>query len=224
MILSNISKPTLIVAGCTILALTGCTAAPPPVQRADYSQTLNKYYEGRPMCLWPQTVKFPVEAATPQQINDLGLAGLVNAGLLKMTSAKGGLKTFDLTPEGKSALNPDVFQSGAGNFCYGRRKVTSIDAARRNTSTTELVSYHYTITHPDAWATELSIQSSFPQVATELSGPHTAQATLLDTTGGWQISGTPATVVPPLTQQPHPSVLAKGLLHLKKKADVSALQ
>jgi hypothetical protein len=225
MIFTSNFRLTLIAAACSIIVLAGCKAVPPPpVQRADYTETLNKYYDGRPLCLWPQTVKFPVEAATPDQINQLGLAGLANAGLLIAKPAgKGGSKTFDLTPEGKSAFNPDVFQSGAGNFCYGRRKIISIDAARRNASTTELVDYHYSIAHPDSWATERSIQSSFPQVATELSGPHVAEATLLDTTGGWEMSGTPTTIVPLPTPQTHPSALAKAKGLLKKKTELSAL-
>jgi hypothetical protein len=230
MTLSRIHASTLAAAACSIFLTTisGCKAAPPPpAQRADYSQTLNKYYEGRPMCLWQETVKFPVEAATPGQIDQLGLAGLVNAGLLVMQpagkDAPQGSKTFDLSPEGRTALNPDVFRPGAGNFCYGRRKILSIDAARRNSTTTELVDYHYSVAQPASWATEISIQSAFPQVGPELSGPHMAQATLLDTTDGWQISGTPASIAPAVAH-PHSSALAKatGLLHLKKKVELSA--
>jgi len=199
------------------MMLGGCKAAPPPPQeRHDYSVTLNKYYEGRPMCLWQDTVQFPIKA-TPDEIDQLGLAGLANAGLLVAKPAGKGVKSFDLTPEGKSALFVDVFTPGAGNFCYGRRKVVSVDKARRNSSTTELVDYHYGVAEPAAWAKELSIENTFPEVAAELAGPHAGEVTLLDTTGGWEISGAPATIVPP---SPHPQgstlAKAKGLLHLKK--------
>ena len=71
MIGSRMDASKLAVAACSIgiMALVACKPAPPPpAQRADYSQTLNKYYEGRPMCLWQETIKFPVEAATPDQI------------------------------------------------------------------------------------------------------------------------------------------------------------
>lgn len=178
--------------------LAGCKPAPPPpAQRADYTQTLNKYYEGRPMCLWDEPVKFPIQNASPETVEDLGLDGLANAGLL-MTRGRHsrGPRTYELTPEGRSALNPDVFHAGAGNFCYGLRKVISVDAARRNSSTTELVDYHFRVIDPAAWALESSIQNAFPQVAGELSGPHTAQVTLLDTTSGWEVSGSPSTVIP----------------------------
>lgn len=211
---------TRIVAfsAAALMWLAGCKASvPPPAQRADYTQTLNKYYEGRPMCLWDEPVKFPIRNASPETAEDLGLDGLTDAGLLSAKGKRGrGPRTYDLTPEGRSALNPDVFHPGAGNFCYGLRKIISIDAARRNSSTTELVDYHFRVTEPAAWAAEASIQNAFPHVAAELSGPHTGQATLLDTTAGWEVSGTPATVIP-RPARTHGSSLAR-VLHLKKKS------
>jgi hypothetical protein len=204
-----------------VMIMGGCKAAPPPAHRADYSQTLNKYYEGRPMCLWPETVKFPVEGAGQDKIQQLRLAGLANAGLLIMKPAGKGAKMFELSPEGRSALNPDVFNPGAGNFCYGWRKIVSIDAARRNTSTTELVDYHYSVAHPASWATEVSVQRAFPQVAAELAGAHMGQATLLDTVDGWEISGTPAIV----SESARPAMMAKatGSIGLRKAIATSAV-
>jgi hypothetical protein len=221
MTFSRIHASTLAAAAYSICVMTiaGCKAAPPPpVQRADYSQTLNRYYEGRPLCVWQQSVAFPIEAAMPEQIDQLGLAGLTNAGLLVAKPAG-----KDAPRGGRTALNPDVFRPGAGNFCYGRRKIVSIDAARRNSTTTELVDYHYSVAQPASWATEISIQSAFPQVGPELSGPHMAQATLLDTTGGWDISGPPASIALPPAHL-HTSALAKatGLMRLKEKIEVSA--
>jgi hypothetical protein len=163
-----------------------------------------------------------VEAADQDKVDELGLDELAESGLLVAKPAKGaahGAMTYDLSPEGRSALNPDVFNPGAGNFCYGRRKVISVDSARRNSSTTELVDYHYAVAQPAAWAKEGPIQSAFPHIATELAGPHLGQATLLDTTDGWEVSGTPATIVP-IPTRPHSSPLAKAktLLHLKKSS------
>ena len=186
--------------GAGVLCIAGCNNAPPAQQKFDYTETLNKYYDGRPMCLWQDTVKFPVENATPETVDQLGLAALTNAGLLLDKTGRGGslqrAKTFDLSPEGRSALDPDVFNPGAGNFCYGRRKIVSVDKARRNSSTTQLVNYHYSVQQPAAWAEEYAIQNAFPHVAAELAGTHIGQATLLDTTDGWEISGIPATIVP----------------------------
>jgi hypothetical protein len=183
-----------------ITTLAGCSNAPSPQQRTDYAQSLNRYYEGRPMCLWSDTVKFPVEDASPDQIQQRGFEALVSSGLLvRKQASKGaprGSYTYDLSPEGRSAIELDVFNKGAGNFCYGRRKVTSIDAARRNSPSTDLVQYQYSLSQPAAWASEYAIQRTFPKIVAELSGPHKAEATLLDTTDGWQVSGNPATLGP----------------------------
>ena len=177
--------------------LAGCRTAPRPAERADYSHSLNTYYQGRPLCLWDQPITFPVANATPDRVDDLGLDALEDAGLLiSHRGARRGTRTYSLTPEGKSALDPDVLHPGVGNFCYGRRQVVSIDNARRNSSTTALVDFHYAVSQPAAWASEFSIQSAFPEVVSELAGPHTGQATLLDTTGGWEVSGTPAVLAP----------------------------
>jgi len=60
------------VAGAAMLA--GCNpAAPLPMQKEDYTVTLNRYYEGRPMCLWQEPVKFPIESPTEETQDALGL-------------------------------------------------------------------------------------------------------------------------------------------------------
>jgi hypothetical protein len=66
----------VIATGFSTIILAGCNSAPPALQRADYSATLNKYYEGRPMCLWPDAVKFPAQDATPEDIEDRGFGSL----------------------------------------------------------------------------------------------------------------------------------------------------
>jgi hypothetical protein len=203
----------VVVASAGILGLSGCSSAPAPAVRWDYSQSLDRYYEGRPACLWPDAVEFPVKDATPDQIDEHGFAALVASGLLveqrPSKNAATGAHTFDLSLEGRSAIDRDIFNKSAGNFCYGRRKVTSIDAQRRNSSSTELVDYHYSLVQPAAWATEHAIQSAFPQVAEELAGPHKAEVTMLDTTDGWEVSGTPATIAP-VNPATHTSTLARA--------------
>lgn len=198
-------------------ATTGCNGAPPIQDRANYTDSLNKYYEGRPLCLWQRNVKFPLEAA-PEQVDQLGLNALVDSGLLVRRRAGRGFARasliYELTPEGQSAFEEDIFDHGSGNFCYGRRRVVSVDAARQNTRSSERVDYHYTIERAAAWANEYPIRKKFPSIASELNGKHTAEATLLDTTDGWQVAGTPMPV-----QEQRPSTLltkAKVLLGLKK--------
>jgi hypothetical protein len=204
------------------LTLAGCNNAPPPQDKADYSQTLNRYYEGRPLCVWSDAVSFPIEDATPDQIKENGLNALVEAGLLVRKHARKGATAgsyaYDLSPEGRSALDADLDDKNTGNFCFGRRKVVAIDGARQNSRSTEIVDFHYSVEQPASWATEYPIQSAFPHVSNELSGPHKAEVTLLDTTNGWEVSGTPATIIP-VTRSSHDSALAraKTAFHLGKK-------
>ncbi|MGD0796349.1 MAG: hypothetical protein ABR910_01385 [Acidobacteriaceae bacterium] len=195
----GILLPTIAFTACALLA--GCKAAPlPPADSAGFAQGLDRYYEGRPMCLWPDSVRFPVEDAAPDEIDERGFNALTDAGFLVRNPASSGAApgsaTYDLSPEGRSALNPDVLDHGAGNFCYGRRKVVSIDSARKHSPTTEIVDYHYAVDEPAAWAREYAVQAAFPQVVSELASPHQAEVTLLDTTGGWEVSGTPASIAP----------------------------
>jgi hypothetical protein len=197
--IAAITHPTIrhsmwsaVAAALCVATIAGCSSAPQPKERMDYSASLNRYYQGRPMCLWPETVKFPMENAAPEQVHGLGLDALVGSGLLVRKHGN----SFDLTPEGRSSFSPDVFNKGAGNFCYGRRKVVSVDAAEHNSRSSELVAYHYSVADPAAWAKEVEIQHAFPQIAPELAGVHKAQATLLDTTEGFEVAGTPTQLEP----------------------------
>jgi hypothetical protein len=216
----NIRRPVLaaVTFAAALVVLAGCnTAAPPASDRAGYLQSVNRYYQGQPMCLWPDSVKFPVEDASPAEIDERGFNALADAGLLIRTrsgrggghNAARGSASFDLSPEGRAAFNPDVLDHGAGNFCYGRRKVVSIDSARDNSTTTALVDYHYTVAEPASWARENIIQSAFPQIVSELASQHQAEVTLLDTTEGWEVSGSPASIAP-MTSEPHNTLLAKA--------------
>lgn len=181
-----------VAAVVCLTTVVGCSSAPPAKERIDYSVSLNRYYEGRPLCLWPEAVKFPINNATPDQVRGLGLDALVGSGLLVEKHGK----DFDLSREGRSAFSPDVFTKGAGNFCYGLRKVVSIDAAKQNSRSSELVDYHYSVADPAAWAKEDEVQRAFPQIVSELAGVHKAQATLLDTTDGFEVAGTPVLFQP----------------------------
>jgi hypothetical protein len=212
----------LLIAFSLCLLSSGCQLAPPPEDSAQYSATLNHYYEGRPLCLWADTVKFPAEDISPSEIEERGFNALVDADLLVRRPARKGAPegsfTYDLSAEGRAAISPDIFNQGAGNFCYGRRKVVSVDAAREKTTTTELVEFRYGLPAPAPWAMEYSLQSAFPQIASELAGSHRAQALLLDTTEGWEVTGEPA-VIAPVATGAHASAVAKawGLLHPRKK-------
>ncbi|HEX3570077.1 MAG TPA: hypothetical protein VHU44_04580 [Acidobacteriaceae bacterium] len=173
-------------------AFSGCSSAPASKDRADYAKSLNRYYEGRPMCVWTDQVSFPVENATPEQIKDRGYDALVSAGLLTQRDSKGSTAAYYLTAAGSAAFDHDIANKNTGNFCYGRRRVTAVASADHDSPATELVEYQYTVAEPPAWAHDDAVQAAFPQIASDLSGPHTAKTRLLNTTEGWEVVERPA--------------------------------
>jgi hypothetical protein len=173
-----------------VTAFTGCSSTPAPQEGAAYAKSLNRYYQGRPMCVWSDQVSFPVQNPAAQEVKDRGYDALISAGLLAQ-KAQAGATAYELTVAGRAAFDRDIVNKSAGNFCYGRRKVTSITSARHDSPATELVEYQYTVSDAPAWARNSALQAAFPQIATDLSGPHAAQATLLNTTDGWQVAERP---------------------------------
>ena len=67
---------------------TSGSSAPSPQTKADYVKTLNSYYEGRPLCVWSESVKFPVENATADEARERGFDALVDSGLLVRSAGK----------------------------------------------------------------------------------------------------------------------------------------
>ena len=173
-----------------VAAIAGCSSAPPQKERADYTASLNRYYEGRPMCVWTDQVSFPVQNPTADEVKDRGYDALVSAGLLTRKYSRNGF-AYELTTRGRAAFDHDIGDKSTGNFCYGRRRVDGIASARQHSRTTELVEYRYSVAEPPAWALKPAVQAAFPQIASDLRGPHTATATLLNTTTGWEVAERP---------------------------------
>jgi hypothetical protein len=166
---------------------------------ANFTGAIDTYYSAHPACLWSDPIKFPVQADTSDNSKTAGYDALVDQGLLvrttaekkKMIIASKQVNNYDLSDKGRSAWTADVNQPGYGNFCYGHRKVTSIDSSTPTTSAagaTTQVSYHYTLTDAPAWATAAETQNAYPQIRSDVAGPQTGQATLTNTNNGWQVS------------------------------------
>jgi len=93
-----------------------------------------------------------------------------------------------------------VQQPGFGNFCYGHRKVSSIDSATPTSSAagaTTQVAYHYTVADAPGWASAAETQNAYPQVHANLNGPQSAHATLTNTSNGWQVTSAGPTSTTP---------------------------
>jgi hypothetical protein len=165
----------------------------------NFRNAIDAYYSAHPACLWPDPIKFPVQADTSDASKTSGYDALVDQGLLVRTTAEKKrliiaskqVNNYDLSDKGRSAWTANVNQPGYGNFCYGHRKVSSIDSSTPTTpaeGATTQVTYHYTITDSSAWATAAETQNAYPQLHTDLAGPQTGQATLIDTNNGWQLA------------------------------------
>jgi hypothetical protein len=165
----------------------------------NFRNAIDAYYSAHPACLWSDPIKFPVQADTSDASKTSGYDALVDQGLLVRTTAEKNrliiaskqVNNYDLSDKGRSAWTADVNQPGYGNFCYGHRKVSSLDSSTPTTpaeGATTQVTYHYTITDSSAWATAAETQNAYPQLHTDLAGPQTGQATLIDTNNGWQLA------------------------------------
>ena len=138
------------------------------------------------MCVWNDQVSFPVQNPTADEVRDRGYSALVSAGLLTRKRTQAGV-TYELTAAGRDAFDHDIADRATGNFCYGRRKVAGIAEARQDSRTTEQVVYQYVLAEPASWARNPAMQAAFRQIASDLAGAHTATATLLNTTAGWEV-------------------------------------
>jgi hypothetical protein len=193
----RITLRTAALCGVAALLATGCN------KKADntvnFTSAINTYYSAHPACLWSDPIKFPVQADTSDASKTSNYDALVDQGLLVRTTAEKKhliisskqVNNYDLSDKGRAAWTADTSQPGYGNFCYGHRKVSSIDSSTPTTDAvgaTTQINYHYTVADAAGWATAAETQNAYPQLQTELAAPQNAQATLTNTSNGWQVS------------------------------------
>jgi hypothetical protein len=185
------------ILAASVLLVTGCD------KKADnslnYTNAINTYYSTHPACLWKTSQQFPEQVDTSDHEKTAPLDALVDQGLLARTTAEKKVMiiaskqvtNYDLSEKGRAAWTPDTAQPGFGNFCYGHRKVTAIDSSTPTTDqpgATTQVTYRYSFGDPPAWAAAAETQNAYPDVRSNLSGPHTGQATLSNTSSGWAVA------------------------------------
>jgi hypothetical protein len=194
--------PSIRIAACAVafVFITGCNQMDDTT--ANFAKAIDKYYSTNQSCVWTESAKFPVQEDTADTKETSRYDSLVYQGLLVRSSDQKVVNVtteqvtnYDLSDKGRAAWVPDPQQPGAGNFCYGHRKVISIDSftptSSKNGATTDVV-YRYSIagTVPD-WATAAPTLAAFPGLRADLSGNQVGRATLTDTRKGWQVINAP---------------------------------
>jgi hypothetical protein len=191
---------SLFLGAVAMLFAAGCNKKAD--NTSNYKSAINSYWSAHPACLWDSPKKFPVQAGTGDTGKTSDYAALVDQGLLTRTTAEKKVliiaskqvNNYDISDKGRSAWTADPQQPGFGNFCYGHRSVSSIDSATPTTSdpgATTQVAYHYTLSDAAGWASAAETQNAYPQIHADLAGPQAAEATLTNTSNGWQVSSVP---------------------------------
>ncbi len=201
--MTMLSAPTLRSAACfglSMLFAAGCNKKAD--NTANFTSAINTYYAAHPACLWESEIKFPLQVATSDAAKTRPYDALVDQGLLTRTSIEKKkllilseqTNNYDLSDKGRSAWMADASQPGFGNFCYGHRKVSAIDATTPTSDqpgATTVVNYHYTFSDAPGWATAAETQTAFPTLKADVSGPQSGQVTLANTSNGWQFASAP---------------------------------
>jgi hypothetical protein len=188
---------TILLLGATLL-FAGCNKQAD--SKSNYQTAINDYYQAHPACLWQDTKKFPVQAATSDDAKTEGYDALTDAGLLTRTTAEKKVfiiaskqvNNYDLSDQGRSAWKADTNQPGYGNFCYGHRVVDSIDSFTSGVNgsgvKTAQVNYHYSLADVPGWAQSAEVKTAFPTLGSVLAHSQTAQDSLLMNGTNWQVS------------------------------------
>jgi hypothetical protein len=202
------SFAALLCGAALTLTLTACEKTIDP--KIVYSSVIGNYYYNHPDCLWPVSQQFPSQAETSDHSQTMPFDALVDQGLLVRTTAEKKkfivaskqVNNYDLSDKGRGVWTADETKPGFGNFCYGRRKVTSIDSSTPTTGKpgdTTQITYHYNLIGVPDWAHAAEIQNTYPQVQANLAGPQSSTATLTNTDAGWQVTSVPTPPNQPVT-------------------------
>jgi hypothetical protein len=180
------------------LLLAGCTKQ--DNSNINYKSALDDYFKAHPSCIWQDTKKFPVQAATADDVKTEGFDALTDASLLTRTTAEKKVfivaskqvNNYDLSAQGRSAWTADTTQPGYGNFCYGHRSVDAIDSATNGVNgsgvKTAVVNYHYSFADVPDWAKNQEVQTAFPSIGAALAKSQPAQDTLVMNGTMWQVA------------------------------------
>lgn len=195
----------LLLLAWTVLFATACKKN--AVDKSAFKSALDAYYAHQQDCLWPETVKFPVQADTSNDEQTKSYDALTDAGLLTRTPEEKKrflvgskqVNDYDLSPQGRAQWTADPQQPGYGNFCYGHPEAMAIDSynATDDSQTRFSVTYHVHAANPPQWANSAEIKTAFPRLAAQTSGEQVATATIEKTANGWQVQSVQQAPPPP---------------------------
>jgi len=195
--MSSIQKYAVALAFLSFLS-TGCNNG--SNTDLSYKAAINDHFKAIPSCLWSEPKKFPVQAATSDDVKTEGYDALTQEGLLTRTTAEKRVlivaskqvNNYDLSDKGRTSWTPDSSQPGYGNFCYGNREVTSIDNSTLGTNgagaKTVNITYHYKIGNVPAWANSQEMKTAYPSLAAALGSNASDTATLVMTGDHWEFA------------------------------------
>jgi hypothetical protein len=187
----------VLLCGVTLL-FAGCNKQDD--SKPNYQSAINDYYKAHPACIWQDTKKFPVQAATSDDAKTEGFDALTDAGLLTRTTgekkvfivASKQVNNYDLSAQGRSDWTPDTTQPGYGNFCFGHRAVDSIDSFTTGVNASGLktaqVNYHYSFADVPAWAKNQEVQTAFSSAGAALAHSQPGQDSLVMNGTTWQVT------------------------------------
>jgi len=194
---TRIATRMMVFAMATVIGLgVGCKNN--TVDKSAFKSAINSYYKGQQDCLWTSPKKFPAQADTNNDEQTKGYDALVDAGLLKRTSAEKKrflvgskqVNDYDLSDKGRSTWTADQTQPGYGNFCFGHDEVISVDGYSPDDpdAVQYTVNYHYGISGLPDWANTTEMKTAYPRVARDSSGALMGSATLIKGSNGWTAS------------------------------------
>ena len=184
-----------LIVGLLTLGIASCNTG--GSTDLNYKTAINDHFKAFPACIWSETKKFPVQAATSDDAKTEGYDALTQEGLLTRTTAEKKViiiskqvNNYDLSDKGRTSWTPDSSQPGYGNFCYGNREVTSIDNSTLGTNgagaKTVDVTYHYKLANVPSWATSQEMSTAYPGMASALGSNPSDRATLVMTGEHWE--------------------------------------
>ncbi len=186
-----------IVLALVLTGLVECaTGCKKQVDHAVLISAINKSFEGRHECVWPEPIKLPVQADPSTDDRIRVFEALADAGLFIHVSEEKKrfdskqVNTYDLSDKGHSSWTPDADHPGYGNFCFGHFNATAVEKATPNDSanpTQYTVNYQYEVLGIPEWVRKSESTRAFPKLAADTSIQSDTATLSKGTNGGWVV-------------------------------------